>query len=280
MSSIVTDKLHKFLASRGFGSRREMERWIEQGRVVVDGSVAKLGLRVTGNEIIEVNGKRISKQDSTYSRILVLNKKAGLIVSRKDKERQTVFDQLPPLRSGRWIAIGRLDIATTGLLLFTNDGDFAHRLMHPSAGIDREYAVRVDGLLDEKQLENLRSGVGLDQPFESFSDIQYYNGTGRNHWYHVCLMEGRNREVRRLFASEHVTVNRLKRVRYGPIVMPSWLRRGQVAEMSAQDVFNLYRWVGLDYLPPDFNEPPAGIRKKTEKSFLIPYPGLQVDSNN
>ena len=277
MPSQVTDKLHKLLASRGFGSRREMERWIEQGRVVVDGSVAKLGLRVTGSEVIEVDGNRLSKEESAYSRILVLNKKAGLVVSRKDEDRQTVFDQLPPIRSGRWIAIGRLDIATTGLLLFTNDGDFAHRLMHPSAGIDREYAVRVDGLLDEKQLENLRTGVNIDDDFESFSDIQYYNGSGRNHWYHVCLMEGRNREVRKLFASEHVTVNRLKRVRYGPVIIPSWLRRGQVAEMGAQDVFNLYRWVGLEYRPPDFKKPVMRIKKTTERSFLIPYPGLQLD---
>ena len=149
--------------------------------------------------------------------------------------------------------------------------------MHPSAGIDREYAVRVDGLLDEKQLENLRTGVNIDDDFESFSDIQYYNGSGRNHWYHVCLMEGRNREVRKLFASEHVTVNRLKRVRYGPVIIPSWLRRGQVAEMGAQDVFNLYRWVGLEYRPPDFKKPVMRIKKTTERSFLIPYPGLQLD---
>ena len=277
MPSLATDKLHKVLASRGLGSRREMERWIGAGRVVVDGAVAKLGLRVSGTEVIEVDGKRLSKEKAGNSRILVLNKKAGLVVSRKDSERSTVFESLPPIRPGRWIAIGRLDIATTGLLLFTNDGDFAHRLMHPSTGIDREYAVRVDGQLEERQLEKLRDGIKIDDHLENFSDIQYYNGSGRNHWYHVCLMEGRNREVRRLFASEEVNVNRLKRVRYGPVVMPSWLKRGQIAEMGPQDVSNLFRWVGIDYRSLDPKESTNRHNKPTEKSFLIPYPGLRID---
>lgn len=271
----ATEKLQKVLAARGLGSRREMERWIEQGRIVVDGDVASLGQRVDASAAIEVDGRPIAQPKSQHSRILVLNKRVGTVVSRKDDSRETVFEGLPELSDGRWIAVGRLDISTAGMLLFTNDGTLAHRLMHPSTGIDREYAVRVEGKLEAPQLDALRAGVDVDGTIESFSDIRYYDGQGSNHWYHVCLMEGRNREVRRLFGSQGVNVSRLKRVRYGPVVLPSWLKRGQLTEMAPDDVAQVYRLLGLKYSPP--RAPRSFERSKQRmRSLLIPYPDLAV----
>ena len=264
----MTEKLQKVLADRGLGSRRQLERWIAAGRVTVNGQVARIGARVDDTDDIVVDGRKVAKASGASCRVIVLNKRAGVIVSRRDPEgRPSVFENLPGLRTGRWISVGRLDLQTTGLLLFTNEGDLAHRLSHPSTGIDREYAVRVAGVLDDDALQRLKAGVDVEGRVESFSDIRYYDGTGTNHWYHVVLMEGRNREVRDLFASQGVTVNRLKRVRYGPVILPAWLPRGAWEEMGADDVAQLRATIGLAPGTPN-------RRKQPSRSMLIPYPSL------
>ena len=264
----VTEKLHKALADRGLGSRRQMERWIAAGRVVVNGRPAEIGARVDATDEIVVDGRKLPKASAASCRVIVLNKRAGIIVSRHDPEgRPTVFDGLPNLRTGRWISVGRLDLATTGLLLLTNDGELAHALAHPSTGIDREYAVRVAGVLDDDALARLKTGVEVNGRTGSFSDIRYYDGSRANHWYHVVLMEGRNHEVRDLFASQGVAVSRLKRVRYGPVVLPAWLPRGAWQEMGYDDVARLRSILGM---APD--KPPK--RAQPARSMLIPYPDL------
>ena len=273
-----TEKLQKVLASRGLGSRREMERWIHVGRVRVDGRIATLGQRVTKDADISVDGRELAPQKSTTTRVLVMNKRVGTIVSASPTDSlASVFDELPLLTGSRWIAVGRLDVNTSGLLLFVNDGLLAHRLMHPSTGIDREYAVRVEGKLEETGIELLKKGVEIDGEIGRFSDVRYYNGHGSNHWYHVVLMEGRNREVRVLFASQGVKVSRLKRVRFGPIVLPSTLRRGQLMEMSSDDVRRICGLVKVGFSPPERNR---NKKSNTKKSVLIPYPGLLTPAVN
>lgn len=266
----MSEKLQKTLADHGLGSRREMERWIADGRVVVNGQVAAIGTRVRRRDDIVVDGRRLAPARPAAVRVLLLNKRAGVIVSRRDPQgRPSIFDDLPRLPAGRWLSVGRLDLATTGLLLLTNRGELAHKLTHPSTGIDREYAVRVNGLLDDEALRSLKAGVQVDGAQQRFSDIRYYNGKGANHWYHVVLLEGRNREVRRLFAAVGVDATRLKRVRYGPVVLPPWLPRGTRVELGGRDVAALAGMVGLA----------AGKRRRRgsqaqERSVLIPYPSL------
>ena len=265
------DKLQKVLAERGVGSRREMERWIAAGRVVVNGSTASIGQRIEAADRIDVDGRTLVRPKPQPLRLLVANKRAGVIVSRKDPQgRASLFDDLPPLRGGRWIAVGRLDLQTTGLILLTNDGTLAHRLTHPSTGIDREYAVRVNGKLADNALKRLQEGIVVDGRREGFSDVRYYDGQGDNHWYHAVLMEGRNREVRQLFARAGVTVTRLKRVRYGPVVLPPWLPRGTWQEMGRRDLARLRKILGL----PAANK--AGGRRagSHERTMLIPFPRL------
>ena len=273
----MSEKLQKVLADRGLGSRRAMEKWIAAGRVGINGRAAKLGDRVEPEDEVSVDGRRLERPPATRTRVLVLNKRAGVIVSRHDPERRlSVFDELPTLRTGRWISVGRLDIQTTGLLLLTNNGELANRLMHPSTGIDREYAVRVNGTLDTEAEEALRSGVTVGDRTESFSDIRYYNGSGTNHWYHVVLMEGRNREVRDLFASQGFKVTRLKRVRYGPVILPAWLPRGAWEEMRVDDVAELQRVVGIGKQRATKGQARGhGDQKTKGRSMLIPYPELR-----
>lgn len=267
------------LAELGYGSRRQMELWIAAGRVTVNGEPAHTGQRVTAADSIAVDGRSVRHTPDDVSRVLVLNKAAGIICTRHDPEgRPTVFDDLPALRSGRWISIGRLDVQTSGLLLLTNDGTLAHRMMHPSTGLDREYAVRVGGQLTDEQLAALKSGVLVEGVFLNFSDIRYYDGSGHNHWYHVVLLEGRNREVRRLFEAVGVSVSRLKRVRYGPIVLPSTLRNGQRRELPDDDMKALYQ---LLKLPLSLAKPGRRARRgatskerQAERSMLLPYPKL------
>lgn len=267
----MSEKLHKALAERGLGSRREMERWILAGRVRVNGSRATLGDRVEANDRIEVDGRRLKARPAPRPRVLVLNKTEGTICSRRDPGgRTTVFESLPATHRGRWMTVGRLDINSSGLLLFTNDGALAHRLMHPSTGLDREYAVRVDGLLGDDAVERLMSGIEVDGEVQRFSDVRYYDGKGSNHWYHVVLMEGRNREVRKLFEQAGRRVSRLKRVRFGPVVLPSWLRRGQAAELGSADLAALYGLLRLPYEAP----PRKDGKRKPPRSLLIPYPEL------
>ena len=238
----MSERLQKLLAARGFGSRREIERWIEAGRLSVNGQVAQLGDKVSPEDKIALDGKRLKLgQKPASTRIIIYNKPEGEICTRRDPEgRKTVFDRLPVKGSERWLAVGRLDINTTGLLLFTNNGALANQLMHPSTGIDREYAVRVRGEVTEQHLQALRDGVLLDDGFARFSDIQpAREATGSNAWFYVVMMEGRNREVRRLWESQGLTVSRLKRVRYGNVFMPSSLKLGRYQELDAGQVDRL-----------------------------------------
>ena len=268
----MSDKLHKALAERGLGSRREMERWIAAGRVTVNGRKARLGDRVEATDRLAVDGKRLSARTAPSPRVLVMNKAEGTICSRRDPEgRRTVFDGLPAIHRGRWLTVGRLDINSGGLLMFTNDGGLAHRLMHPSTGIDREYAVRVDGVLEDAAIEQLKAGVDVDGELQSFSDIRYYDGRGSNHWYHVVLMEGRNREVRKLFERAGRRVTRLKRVRFGPVVLPAWLKRGRTTELGSPDLASLYGLLRLSYDTPPRTR---SAERKPARSLLIPYPEL------
>ncbi|WP_371186216.1 23S rRNA pseudouridine(2605) synthase RluB [Thalassotalea maritima] len=239
----MSEKLQKVLARAGRGSRREMEALISAGRVSVDGKTAFLGDRVDGTEQIRVDGHtvKIAAAAEQPCRILVYNKPEGEMCTRKDPEgRPTVFDRLPKIEGSRWVAVGRLDINTSGMLIFTNDGELANRLMHPSHEVEREYAVRVFGEIDEAMLQRLRHGVQLEDGMAKFKKITYKGGEGRNHWFHVVLTEGRNREVRRLWESQDVQVSRLIRVRYGDLQMERRLPLGGWVELGLKDV-NYYR---------------------------------------
>jgi 23S rRNA pseudouridine2605 synthase len=245
---MTTEKLQKVLARAGVASRREIERWIEAGRVSIDGKKATLGDRVSGHEKIRVDGKLISVMPSEdlKTKVLIYNKPEGEICSADDPEgRETVFSHLPNLQQSRCLMIGSLDINTSGLLLFTNNGELAHRLMHPSYEIEREYAVRVKGDVDKAMLQRLCNGVELDDGIAKFNTIVDAGGEGLNHWYHVTLQEGRNREVRRLWESQNITVSRLMRVRYGIIALPRSLRRGRWEYLDKNAVVELENSVRL-----------------------------------
>ena len=244
----MSEKLQKVLARAGKGSRREMETYISAGRVSVDGKTAFLGDRVDGTEQIRLDGHQVTLKsaDDEMCRILMYNKPEGEMCTRKDPEgRPTVFDRLPKLESERWVAVGRLDINTSGMLLFTTDGELANRLMHPSQKLEREYAVRVFGEVTEAMLQTLRSGVKLEDGPAHFQSITYRGGEGRNHWFHVVLSEGRNREVRRLWESQDVQVSRLIRVRYGDMEMKRQLPLGGWTELPLKDVNYYRKLVGL-----------------------------------
>jgi len=266
-------KLQKLLAEQGLGSRREMERWIEAGRVEVNGEPAHLGQRASSADNIRVDGRKLYRKETPHTRVLIYNKPSGVVCTRRDPDRRpTVFDALPELRKGRWISIGRLDIASSGLLLLTNDGLLANTMMHPSTGLDREYAVRINGQLDDEAMQRVRDGIEDDGDVLAFSDIQHYAGKGTNHWYHVALLEGKNREIRRVFEHLGFAVSRLKRVRFGPIVLPSRLSRGKVEDLSVDDLKALYRL--LDLPVPELKTQGAKARGKPPPSVLIPYPAL------
>ncbi|SDZ88908.1 23S rRNA pseudouridine(2605) synthase RluB [Microbulbifer marinus] len=243
------EKLQKVLARAGLGSRREMERAIEAGRVTINGKVAELGERVAGDELIEFDGRRLPAAEENRCRVILYNKPVGEICSRHDPEgRPTVYDRLPRLRSGRWISVGRLDFNTSGLLLFTNNGELANKLMHPSSVIDREYLVRIQGDVDDEMKKRLLSGVLLDDGVARFTDIVESGGEGKNRWFYCVVMEGRNREVRRLWESQGVRVSRLKRVRYGSVFIPSHVRVGQWIEMEPREIDDLCVTAGLPKL--------------------------------
>ena len=247
--SITKDKgqkLQKVLANLGLGSRRKMERWIEEGRVTVDGSVATLGDRIHAGQAVRLDGKPLEVDATEQVRVLLYHKPVREVCSRDDPEgRKTVFERLPKLKTGRWISVGRLDFNTSGVLLFTTDGALANALMHPSNAIEREYLVRVMGRVDEPMVERLKEGVELDDGPARFSDIQEGGGDGINRFFYVVLMEGRNREVRRLWESQGNTVSRLKRVRYGEVFLPSKLKKGQWLELPQRDVDVIYQMAGL-----------------------------------
>lgn len=251
------EKLQKVLARSGLGSRREMERWIELGRVSINGRRAKLGDRVEAGQRIEVDGRTLDAVDSDSTRCLLYHKPTGEVCSRKDPEgRRTVFERLPKVKSGRWISVGRLDYNTSGLLIFTTDGELANALMHPSANIEREYMVRVLGEVTNEMLQAMRDGVMLDDGIAKFTDIQRGSGEeGVNNWYYVVIMEGRNREVRRLWESQGFTVSRLKRVRYGDLFIPSKVKQGQWEELGKKEVKQLYAMAGLKAKTPSAQSP-------------------------
>ena len=244
----MIERIQKLLAEAGMASRREAERWIAEGRVTVNGKAATLGDRAHRKDEIRVDGRVVKLEEvGRVRRVLAYNKPIGEVCSRNDPERRpTVFDHLPKTKGERWVNVGRLDINTSGLLLFTTDGNLANKLMHPSSEVDREYAVRVRGEVDEDMLQRLKEGVMLDDGIARFTDVQFYNGDGQNKWYHVVVMEGRNREVRRLWESQGVEVSRLKRVRYGCIFMPSSVPVGTWVELSQKEVNDLADLVGLE----------------------------------
>ncbi|GAC35772.1 23S rRNA pseudouridine(2605) synthase RluB [Paraglaciecola psychrophila] len=245
----MSDKLQKVLANAGIGSRREMEKWIEAARISVNGKIATLGDRVEPSDKIRVDGNPLNKSNDTPAcRVLMYNKPEGELCSRKDPEgRATVFDRLPAIKNGRWIAVGRLDINTSGLLLFTNDGELANRLMHPKHEVEREYSVRVFGEVEDMMLKRLTKGVQLEDGEAKFTEIVKKPGDeeSQNTWYNVTLSEGRNREVRRLWESQGLQVSRLMRVRYGTLELQKRLPQGGWVELGLPDLNTLRQSVQL-----------------------------------
>lgn len=274
----MSDKLQKLLAHAGLGSRREIETWIEAGRITVNGKRAKLGDRADASDRILVDGKLVAQTSPKQELIkaLIYHKPEGQIVSRKDpKGRPTVFDNLPALPSGRWVSVGRLDLNSSGLLLFTNNGQLANALMHPSTGLEREYLVRIRGRASEQTIDQLtQKGVEIDGTNARFQSVVAADlaEQGTNHWYRVVICEGRYREVRRMWQEVGHTVSRLKRIRYGTIKLTRDLRRGQSAKMAPKQLEKLVASAGLasqfqGQLYSSNVRNSEGGRKKTTKPF-------------
>ena len=248
------EKLQKVLAQAGFGSRRAMEEWIAQGRVSVNGEPATLGMRVVPGDLVKTERRTIRVGERAHTaRILLYHKPEGEIVSRDDPEkRASVFDKLPKLRGQKWIAIGRLDFNTSGLLIFTTSGELANRLMHPRFEVEREYAVRVQGKMSDEQVDKvLKDGVELDDGPVTFDKLEDQGGEGYNHWYKVMLKEGRNRIVRRTFDALGLPVSRLIRVRFGIINLPPRLKRGMTAELGEGEIAQVLEWAGIETAAPE-----------------------------
>jgi 23S rRNA pseudouridine2605 synthase len=234
-----SERLQKLLSQAGLGSRREMERWIEAGWVQVNGTTATLGDSAHSDDKISVKGRIVPNplKIEYKTRVLLYHKPIGEISSRHDpRHEKTVFDHLPHLKQGRWIQVGRLDINTSGLLIFTNNGELANQLMHPKYALEREYAVRVRGQVTPEMVKALLTGVKLDDGMAKFKHVSFQGGEGANSWYHVVLTEGRNREVRRLWKSQGIEVSRLIRLRYGYLHLPRSLARGKYVELASTDV--------------------------------------------
>lgn len=267
----MSEKLQKVLARAGLGSRRLIERWIEEGRITIDGQPATLGARVTPHQMLRVDGRIVPAHAiQPKPRILIYHKPEGEVCTRSDPQgRPTVFDKLPVLRGARWIAVGRLDYNTSGLLLFTTDGELANRLMHPSREIEREYAVRVLGKVSDEMLARLKEGVMLEDGPAHFDAIKDAGGAGANHWYHVTLKEGRNREVRRLWDAIGVQVSRLMRIRFGSIQLPPHFHAGRTMELDDDAAAALYEQVELKPPSPPRAKPVtakrAGDKSRTRR---------------
>jgi 23S rRNA pseudouridine2605 synthase len=270
--TVVPERIQKVLSRGGLGSRREIERWIEEGRFTVNGLPITLGYPLKAGDYLELNGRVVYWEKFTQqpTQVLIYNKPVGEVVTRHDPEnRPIVFSKLPKLAVGRWIAVGRLDINTSGLLLLTNNGELANRLMHPSHQIDREYAVRILGEVSEQVIENLKSGVELEDGFAKFDDIQLFAGEGAaNKWYHVVVSEGRNRLVRRMWESQQLVVSRLMRVRYGPILLPGKVRAGDVYELNHHELSTLMEFVGMKAEKPSLVEKAQkSVEPKTKSAY-------------
>ncbi|AOU97619.1 23S rRNA pseudouridylate synthase B [Acidihalobacter yilgarnensis] len=257
--SVPPERLQKLLARAGLGSRREIETWIAAGEITVNGEVATLGTRATASDRVTRQGRplSLSRRIAQEPQTIVYFKPEGEVSTRSDPEgRPSVYANLP---RGRWVGVGRLDINTSGLLLFTNDGELAHKLMHPSSGIEREYAVRIRGEASEEQLTRLRTGIELDDGPAGFDDVIDAGGSGgSNHWFHVVLKEGRKREVRRLWEAVGLVVSRLIRVRYGPIQLGRVLRAGRWRALDENELRELYKAAGVN--PPFPTRPPKRTR--------------------
>jgi len=263
----MDEKLQKVLANLGYASRREIERWITAGRISVNGEQATLGDRVSLQDKIMVDGRYVQrKEEQKATRVLVLNKPIDTVCTSSDPEgRPTVFTLLPRLYHERWIAVGRLDINSTGLLLFTNNGELANRLMHPSHEVEREYAVRVLGQVSPETIKMLETGVELDDGTAKFVTICDAGGQGANHWYHVTLKEGRNREVRRLWEAVGHKVSRLHRIRYGPVQLPRSIKPGRQEELDSSTTDLLLEFVGLPKQEPQNNEKAVTSKQRRGK---------------
>jgi 23S rRNA pseudouridine2605 synthase len=252
-----TQKLQKILAQAGLGSRRDMEELIQSGRVTVNGQVAELGMRVSESDLIRANGRPIKLRSADrLPRVLLYYKPEGEIVSRNDPEgRTSVFDRISLLSSSRWVAVGRLDFNTSGLLIFTTSGELANLMTHPRFEVEREYAVRLLGELMPEQVAKLKEGIELEDGFAKFDGLKEQGGEGSNHWYRVVLKEGRNREVRRMFEAVGIMVSRLMRVRFGAISLPPRLKRGQWVELGSEDVVKILKWAGMSIPRWDSSRP-------------------------
>jgi 23S rRNA pseudouridine2605 synthase len=240
-----SQKLHKILAQAGIGSRRMMEEWIREGKITVNGAVAGIGTRVVPSDTIRI-GRRIVRWPVTHRlpRVLLYHKPEGEIVTHDDPEgRANVFERLPQLRGAKWLAVGRLDYNTSGLLIFTTSGELANRMMHPRFAVEREYAVRIVGQLNATQLARLTSGIELSDGLAKCESVEDEGGEGTNHWYRIVLREGRNRVVRRMFEALGLTVSRLMRVRFGVVALPPRLKRGQVSSLPVTEVKRLLDWL-------------------------------------
>lgn len=270
--SDIGERIQKVLARGGIGSRREIERWIAEGRVKINGVTVALGTRLKSGDLLLLNDRVVhwEKFAQQPTRVLLYHKPTGEVVTRRDPEgRPVIFTQLPKLSTARWIAVGRLDINTSGLLLVTNNGELANRLMHPSTQIEREYAVRILGEVPDATLERLKQGVELEDGKAKFDDINFAGGEGANKWYHVIVSEGRNRLVRRLWESQQVTVSRLIRLRYGPVVLPERLKTHSFYELSDKELDLLFEFAGLarDQLALPVAEKP-GIKQYKSKKLV------------
>ena len=248
----MDEKLQKFLANRGYGSRRQIEQWISDGRVRLNNSVAKIGDRVSINDSIFLDNKKVRSRELVETHIIVYNKPEGLVSTTKDtRGRPLVFDNLPPLKRGKWISVGRLDINTSGLMLFTTNGELANRLMHPKYSIDRKYLVRVYGKVEKKNIEALKKGILIGDEYSKFKSIEFKNEVLKdqvrlNNWFQVTLGSGKNREGRSLWESQGFEVSRLKRISYGPVILPSFVRPGNYSYLSEKEVAQLANLVNLN----------------------------------
>jgi 23S rRNA pseudouridine2605 synthase len=262
----MSERVQKVLANAGFGSRREIERWIRCERISINGSVAQLGDSIESGDKVTLDGQPLSLRRSAVTpRCIAYHKPQGEVCTRSDPEgRTTVFESLPGLKGQRWISIGRLDISTSGLLLFTNDGQLANALMHPSNEVSREYAVRILGEPNVQTIEKLKKGVRLEDGTARFDSIEAAGGAGANRWFNVVLKEGRNREVRRMWEAVGFTVSRLMRVRFGSIRLPDRLGRGRYANLSQGQINTLYKSVGLT-MPVQQESPRQPPRQKSTK---------------